>query len=252
MAEKTQISWTDHTHNAMWGCVKISPGCANCYADKLSARYGNDVWGPGKPRRTFGAKHWAEPLKWNKAAREAGVRRRVFCSSMTDWCLDDSTMDAERPKLWPLIRSTPHLDWQLLTKRADRITRCLPPDWGDGYPNVWLGVSVEDRKHGLPRIDHLREIPAVVRFLSVEPLLEDLGRIDLAGIDWAIVGGESGPGWRPMDHDWARSLREQCLESGTTFFFKQSSGARSGLGTELDGITYHDFPTPRIPEPIAA
>ena len=250
MAETTGISWTDSTWNLVWGCVKISDGCLNCYADALSARYGHDVWGRGKSRRTFGPKHWADPLKWNEAAARSGRRHKVFCSSMTDWALDDSTVDAERAKLWPLIRRTPWLDWQLLTKRADRIRDCLPVDWAAGYPNVWLGVSVENRRHGLPRVDHLRAIPATVRFLSVEPLLEDLGEVDLTGIDWVIVGGESGPGYRPMDHDWARSLRDQCDAVGTAFFFKQSAGFRSGTGTELDGEHVKHFPVGLLPVPV--
>jgi protein gp37 len=249
MGKETAISWTDATFNIAWGCEKISQGCTHCYADAFSHRVGLDVWGPGKDRRTFGEKHWAEPLAWDRKAAKEGRRQRVFCSSMTDWALDDPAITAERAKLWTLIRKTPHLDWQLLTKRADRIAGCLPSDWGPGYPGVWLGVSVEDRKYGLPRIDHLREIPASVRFLSVEPLLEDLGTIDLTGIDQVIVGGESGPGFRPMDHAWARSIRDQCQATGVAFFFKQSSGIRPGTGIELNGVVHHEFPTPRTTAP---
>ena len=243
MAEKTGITWTDHTFNIAWGCWKISDGCAHCYADVFSHRVGLDVWGPGKGRRTFGPKHWAEPLKWDRQAREEGRRHRVFCSSMTDWALDDPTIDVERVKMWDLIRRTRWLDWQLLTKRADRIRYCLPCDWYFGYPNVWLGVSVENKKHGLPRVDHLRTIPTAVRFLSVEPLLEDLGEFDLSGIDWVIVGGESGPNHRPMNHDWARSIRDLCAARGVAFFFKQSAGLRPGTGHHLDGEMIRQFPT---------
>jgi protein gp37 len=246
MAEHTNVSWCDHTFNTVWGCVKISPGCAHCYADTFSRRVGLDVWGPGKPRRTFGPKHWAEPLKWDRAAVREGRRHRVFCSSMTDWALDDPDLETERPKMWDLIGRTPHLDWLLLTKRADRIRQCLPDDWGQGYPNVWLGVSCENREHGLPRVDHLRDIPAAIRFLSVEPLLEDLGEVDLAGIDWTIVGGESGPGHRPMDHAWARSIRDQCAAAGVAFFFKQSSDRFAGRGAELDGRVLQAFPQPKV------
>lgn len=247
MAQDTIIAWTDATFNIAWGCEKISDGCKHCYADTLSARYGHDVWGPGRPRRTFGPKRWAEPEKWDRQAAAEGRRHRVFCSSMTDWLLDDPTIDAERAKLWDLIRRTPNLDWQLLTKRSDRIADALPADWGpDGYPNVWLGVSVENRRHGLPRVDHLRSIPAVVRFLSCEPLLEDLGEFDLTGIDWVIVGGESGPGHRPMDHEWARSIRRLCDRMGTAFFFKQSSSHLTERGIELDGEIVREFPTPRL------
>jgi len=239
---ETIIAWTDHTFNIAWGCEKISPGCTNCYADAFSARTGFDVWGANKPRRTFGPKYWAEPLKWNKAAARDGRQHRVFCSSMTDWALDDPTIDRERVKMWELIRQTPNLDWQLLTKRADRIRQCLPDDWGPIYPNVWLGVSCENKKHGLPRVDLLRSIPAAVRFLSVEPMLEDLGEFDLTGIDWIIVGGESGANYRMMDHQWARNLRDQCARKSVAFFFKQSSAIRTEMGTTLDGQTVRQFP----------
>ncbi len=115
MSQLTAIEWTDHTFNVAWGCMKVSPGCQHCYADTLSSRYGFDVWGPAATteRRTFGDKHWAEPYRWNKAAGNAGVRRRVFCCSMCDLFEDHPTIDAEREKLWPLIRATPHLDWRL-------------------------------------------------------------------------------------------------------------------------------------------
>ena len=252
MAESTLIAWTDHTFNIAWGCTKISPGCTHCYADTLSARYGHRVWGKDAPRRTFGAKHWAGPLRWDAAAAAEGRRHRVFCSSMTDWALDDDAIAGERPKLWDLIRRTPRLDWQLLTKRADRIADCLPADWGDGWPNVWLGVSCENREHGLPRLDHLREIPAAVRFVSAEPLLEDITPIDLAGIDWVIVGGESGAKYRLMDHAWARAVRDECAAAGVAFFFKQSSAPWTERGIELDGEVIRQFPEPRVPAPALA
>jgi protein gp37 len=245
MAERTNIAWTDHTFNIAWGCVKISDGCTNCYADVWDRRWGGDHWGSRSGRRTFGEKHWREPLIWNRNARLEGRRHRVFCSSMTDAFLDDPVIAHELVKLWALIEQTPALDWQLLTKRPERIAECLPADWGNGRPNVWLGASVENRKHGVPRIAILREIPATIRFLSCEPLLEDLGKLDLRGIDWVIVGGESGPQFRPMDHDWARSIRDQCREQNVRFFFKQSSGPKAGRGCELDGQTTQEFPLPR-------
>lgn len=176
MGKDTGIPWTDHTFNMTWGCTKISLGCANCYADVWAARWGLDLWG-ANPRRLFGPKHWAEPLKWQAAAKRDGVRRRVFTSSMADVFEDHPAIDAERPKLWDLIRKTPDLDWQLLTKRANRIAANLPDDWGDGWPNVWLGVSVENQATADERIPHLLKIPAAVRFLSVEPLL---GPVDLS------------------------------------------------------------------------
>jgi protein gp37 len=252
VSERTGIEWTDHTFNIAWGCFKVSPGCAHCYADTLSRRYGHDVWGPPKmtARRTFGAKHWADPLKWNAKAEAEGVRRRVFCSSMCDVFEDHPTIDAERAKLWPLIRATPWLDWQLLTKRPERIAANLPDDWGEGYKNVWLGTSIESGEY-LSRYDALAAIPAVVHFLSLEPLL---GFVDLwdrfAGLGpaeewWVIVGGESGPGARPMDLDWVRSVRDTCGEFGVRFFLKQLGGARDKRGHDaalLDGCRYTDMP----------
>lgn len=245
MASKTIIAWTDHTFNIAWGCVKVSPGCKNCYADKLSSRYGQSVWGPNNPRRTFGQKHWDEPLKWNLEAKRAGIRRRVFSSSMCDWCEDHPTIINEAKRLWPLIRATPWLDWQLLTKRADRIADSLPTDWLDGYPNAWLGVSIENNDYTW-RADHLRIIPATVRFISYEPALGPLDQLDLTGIDWVIYGGESGPKFRPHDSQWARDMRDRCQASGTAFFFKQSSAYRTEMGIELDGEIIRQYPTPRL------
>lgn len=243
MAEKTGIEWTDHTFNIAWGCFKVSPGCAKCYADTLSTRFGFDVWGPPNTtgRRTFGDKHWREPLRWNAAAEKAGVRRRVFCSSMCDVFEDHPTVDAERQKLWPLIRATPHLDWLLLTKRAERIAPNLPPDWGDGYRNVWLGVSVESQAY-VGRMWELLRVPAAVHFVSVEPLLEPLtlglhvalGQCLTMGTrkawpDWVIVGGESGDGHREMPMHGFESVVKEAKLGGAAVFVKQDSGPRSGM-----------------------
>lgn len=241
MSEKTRIAWTDHTWNLAWGCWKISPGCANCYADALSSRFGFKVWGEQAPRRTFGAKHWEEPLRWNEAARLEGRRHRVFCSSMTDWALDDPIIDEERKKLWGLIEDTPWLDWQLLTKRSDRMASCLPENWGAGYPNVWLGVSIENNDYVF-RANHLRVIPAVVRFISYEPALGPLDDIDLTCIDWLIYGGESGPRFRKEDKQWARDIRARCRRAGTAFFHKQSAAIRTEMGIELDGEIVREYP----------
>jgi protein gp37 len=244
MSEHSKIEWTDHTFNLVWGCVKSTAGCDNCYADTLSNRYGYDVWGPGKPRRTFGPAYWAKPLSWDREARKAGVRRRVFCSSMTDVFLNDPTINAEREKLWPLIRSTPDLDWQILTKHAERIATNLPADWGEGYPNVWLGVSVENDDTRW-RIAKLVEVPAAVRFLSVEPMLGPVNVFAMDRIGWVICGGESGHHARPMDLNWARELRDYCRELRIPFFLKQLGGARDKRGHEdaiLDGQRWVQFP----------
>jgi len=244
MAAKTAIAWTDATFNIAWGCQKVSPGCQNCYADALALRYGHDLWGPTAVRRTFGAKHWTEPLKWNREAGRTRTSTRVFSSSMCDIGEDHPTIAAERERLWPLIRATPWLDWQLLTKRAQRLAEILPDDWGPtGYPNVWLGVSIENQDYAW-RADCLRGLPAAVRFVSYEPALGPL-ELDLSDIDWVIYGGESGPGFRAMDEQWARDMHRACLEAGSAFFFKQSAAPRTEMGTLLDGRLVREYPIPR-------
>jgi len=245
MSEKTLIAWTDHTFNIAWGCQKVSPGCAHCYADTLSHRYGWDVWGPGKNRRTFGPKRWAEPLKWNAEACREGRSHRVFCSSMCDYLEDHPVIERERAKLWQLIRSTPHLDWQLLTKRSDRIADNLPSDWGsNGYANVWLGVSIENMEYA-NRADDLRSVPAAVRFISYEPALGPLDALPLEGLDWVIFGGESGPQYREADLQWSRDMRDKCAHEGVAYFHKQSSHFFTERGTTLDGKTVRQYPIPR-------
>lgn len=241
MAEETEIAWTDSTFNPWWGCSKVGAGCDHCYAESLDKRTGGDHWGPDKKPRTMSVDNWRKPRRWQKLAEASGERRRVFCGSMCDWA-DKNAPDGERDRLWSLIRETPHLDWQMLTKRAPRIADCLPEGWGTGYPNVWLGVTVENRKHGLPRIDHLRDVPAQVRFLSIEPLLEDLGPLDLTGIHWVIVGGESGPLARPMQPEWVASIRAQCEAQGVPFFFKQWGGRRDKGGCLISGGEIKQWP----------
>ena len=241
MAGKTIIAWTDRTFNIAWGCVKVSPGCKNCYAETLSSRYGHDVWGPNSPRRTFGSKHWAEPLAWNAQAQVEGRRHRVFCSSMCDVFEDHPTITEQRARLWPLIKGTPNLDWQLLTKRPERILGNLPDDWGTGWENVWLGTSIENNDY-VQRADILRTIPATIRFISYEPALGPIDKLNLEDIHWLICGGESGPGFRPMDLSWARAARAKCAIAGTAFFFKQSSAIRTEMGVELDGEIVRNYP----------
>lgn len=245
MAEKTDIAWTDSTFNPWWGCSKVGPGCDHCYAETLDTRTGGDYWGPRKTPRTTSSENWRKPRRWQKdhATFEAehGHRHRVFSGSMCDWA-DKNAPEGQRDRLWALIRETPDLDWQLLTKRAPNITKYLPEDWGTGYDNVWLGVTVEDRKHGIPRIDALRKVPAKVRFLSIEPLLEDLGPLDLTGIDWVIVGGESGPGCRPMALEWVENIRRQCVEQGVPFFYKQLGGHPNKGECQLNGVEVKEWP----------
>lgn len=242
MAETTGIKWTNSTFNPWWGCSKVGPGCDHCYAETLDSSTGGDHWGPRKTPRTMSRGNWRLPRQWQKEAAATGVRRKVFSGSMCDWA-DKNAPEGQRDRLWALIQQTPDLDWQLLTKRAPNIRKYLPADWGDqGYDNVWLGVTVEDRKHGIPRIDALRDIPAKVRFLSIEPLLEFLGPLDLRGIHWVIVGGESGEGARPMELAWVEDLRRQCLEQGVAFFYKQRGGHPYKEACDLHGLEVKEWP----------
>jgi protein gp37 len=238
----TIIAWTNATFNPAMGCTKVSDGCSRCYAERLTRdRMGLSVWGPGVRRQRTSAANWRKPHAWDREARTAGLSARVFCASLCDVFEAHPDIDALRPDLWELIRSTPHLDWQLLTKRPERIVECLPADWGAGWENVWLGTSIEDMRVA-DRADHLRKIPAVVRFVSYEPALGPLDELDLAGLQWVIVGGESGPTFRTMDLDWARAMRVRCREASVAYFFKQSSAYRTELGTTLDGDTVKEYP----------
>jgi protein gp37 len=248
---KTIIAWTDHTFNLAWGCFPVSPGCKNCYAQTLSERYGwtdgggsgPDLWRKGGPRRTFGDKYWRQPIEWNALAEQEGRVHRVFCSSMCDVFEDHPTITQERAKLWALIRQTPWLDWQLLTKRPERIKDGLPADWNRHYTNVWLWTSVENDDYAW-RADELGKIPAAVRFISYEPALGALPSLDLSVLDWVIYGGESGAGYRAHHLEWPRAMRDRCKEAGVAFFFKQSSAIRTEMGTTLDGETIRQFPCP--------
>ena len=224
MAENSKIKWTTHTFNPWVGCTALSPACDHCYAEGWAKRTGNAHLWQGERRRTSAAL-WRQPLKWDARCTASGIRERVFCASLAD-VFDNQVPMRWRDDLWHRIDQCRHLDWMLLTKRPENIAKMLPtgaigaPAWGTGWPNVWLGTTVEDRAR-LRRIDVLRRVPAVVRFLSIEPLLEDLGEINLTGIHLVIVGGESGPGARPMHPAWARSIRDQCAAQGVPYFFKQ-------------------------------
>lgn len=251
MADTTGIEWTDATFNPWWGCERVSPACAHCYADTLARRYGHDLWGAGHSRRFFTDQHWARPRKWDRDAASRGARTRVFCASMADVFEDLGELDLWRERLWALIEETPRLDWQLLTKRPENVVSMVP--WRDGWPeNVWVGTSIENSRHTY-RAEILRELPAQVRFISAEPLLGSLflnGKpnrrpLDLTGIHWLIAGGESGPRHRPMDLEWVRELRAACREAGVAFFYKQRGGRTPKAGgRELDGRTYDELPEP--------
>ena len=246
MSDRTRIEWTDATWNPVRGCTKVSPGCAHCYAATFAERFRGV---PGHPyEQGFDLKlvpeKLAEPLRWQEP-------RRVFVNSMSDLFHKDVPDDY----VAAVARVMRQADWhcfQVLTKRSGRLRDMLagPLRFAAELPNVWWGVSVEDRRFGLPRIDDLRAAPARVRFLSVEPLLEGLGAVDLAGIDWVIAGGESGPRARHVRAEWLRELRDECRRQGVRFFFKQWGGTRKHLtGRDLDGRTHDDQPTPERAAP---
>lgn len=228
MGKNSSIEWTHHTFNPWWGCTKVSPGCENCYAETWARRVGANIWGAKQSRRFFTDKHWSEPTKWNADAAAEGLRKRVFCASMSDVFESRSDLDPWRDRLWALIDQTPQLDWLLLTKRPQNVEEHVP--WTKTWPNnVWIGTSVEDQERAKERIPVLLQFPAKYRFLSCEPLL---GLVDLSQwtrqlpkgsneIDWVIAGGESGPNSRAMLPGWARQLRDQCQQARIPFHFKQ-------------------------------
>lgn len=264
MGEQTGISWTDHTFNPYWGCSRVSPGCENCYAETQVKRFGYSkegkhlpLWGVDAERKPASEKTWAELEKWDESARLAGVRRRVFVASMADIfeiapernVRANEVMDAGRKRLWKAIEECVHLDFQLLTKRPQNVAKLALWKRAPWPENVWLGTTVEDQQRADERIPILLRIPAKVRFLSCEPLLEnvDLSRgvfdrdaairramrgpaalnrdqADSAiarPIDWVIVGGESGGGARMFDLTWGRRVVDDCLQARVPVFFKQ-------------------------------
>lgn len=255
MAETTNIEWTNATFNPWWGCTKVSPGCAHCYAERDSKRYGFKLWGPDSERRFFSDAHWNEPLKWNRKAQASGQPFRVFCASMADVFEDRRDLDAPRARLFDLIERTPFLTWLLLTKRPENMIRLGPDRWNVWPTNVWALMTAEDQAHFDMRIKSFMSVPAGILGISYEPAKS---RIDFrgylggakGGIDWLICGGESGPGADPMHVSWARSARDQAVASGCAFFFKQwgeynSYGQRVGkkvAGKLLDGREWREFP----------
>lgn len=252
MGDQTLIAWTDHTFNPWMGCVKVSQGCKNCYAEVLiRERMQMDIWGPNKKRVRTAQSNWQKPVQWNREAQGSNEITKVFSGSLCDVFEDHPDLDPFRSQFFELIRKTPNLHWQLLTKRPENFRRFLPPDWGQGYPNVWLGTSIEDMRVA-SRVEHLQAANAIVRFISYEPALGPLHELDLSGIDWVIYGGESGRNYRPHDLAWPRAMRDKCKREGVAFFFKQSSAPRTEMGITLDGKMIREYPTPRtvvkIPE----
>lgn len=229
MAEVTKISWAHSTFNPWIGCTKISPGCDNCYAEARDQRHllgGVGHWGPGVPRHLTGKAYWREPLKWNEKAARSGKPWRVFCASQAD--VFDNEVDPEwREALFRLIKATPHLTWLLLTKRIGNVAAMLPADWGDGYANVWLGITVVTQEEYFRDVPKLQRIPSRIKWLSIEPQLERIDiQIDrIPAFHWVVCGGESaqrGQYSRTFELGWARSLRWQCKAVGIRFFFKQT------------------------------
>ncbi|MEX2173243.1 MAG: phage Gp37/Gp68 family protein [Pirellulaceae bacterium] len=255
MSGNSKIEWTDATWNPVRGCTKISPGCVHCYAETFAERFRGV---PGHPyEQGFDLRlvpeKVLEPLRWSKS-------KMVFVNSMSDLFHED--VDDEYIEL--CVRVMVAANWhtfQVLTKRSDRMRDLLQSRLGfaASQDHIWWGVSVENRKHGLRRIEHLRSAKPKIAFLSIEPLLEDVGTLNLSGIGWVIVGGESGHGARPMKREWVLSIREQCEHASVPFFFKQWGGVqKSKAGREIDGIIYDSFPInlrsrpcPSMPERLA-
>ncbi|BAV32927.1 hypothetical protein SCL_0605 [Sulfuricaulis limicola] len=244
MSTVSRIEWTEQTWNPTTGCTKISPGCKHCYAETMARRL-----------KAMGVKGYENGFKLNILAERLAepLRRRkpttYFVNSMSDLFHNEIPFEF-LDQVFDVIRSTPQHTYQILTKRAVRMHKYFVPGERFVPGNVWLGVSVENRKYGLPRIDELREVEASIRFLSVEPLLEDLGQINLTGIHWVIVGGESGPKARPMKPEWVADIKEQCEEAGVAFFFKQWGGwgadgkrrHKKENGRLFDGKTWDQMP----------
>ena len=239
MSDNSKIEWTDATWNPVRGCTKITPGCARCYAETFAERFRGV---PGHPyEQGFDLRLVPEklddPLTWRK-------QKRIFVNSMSDLFHEDVPEDYIARVIDVMRRGDWHI-YQVLTKRSERMRDLLsgPFRAAAELSHVWWGVSVEDRAHGLPRVDHLRETPTGNRFLSVEPLLEDLGEFDLTGIRWVIVGGESGRRPRPLELDWVRAVRDRCTATGVAFFFKQrvEKGKKISLPT-LDGVRWAEVP----------
>lgn len=239
MSVNSHIEWTDATWNPVRGCTKISPGCKHCYAETFAERFRGVKGHPyeqGFDLRLVPEK-LGEPLRWR-------APKMIFVNSMSDLFQDDVPEDYIEAVTRVMMAADWHV-YQVLTKRSERLKALLNSRLGSAarQAHIWWGVSVENREFGLPRIEHLRDANAAVRFLSIEPLLEDVGRLDLAGIHWVIVGGESGPGARPMKKEWVASIRDQCALAGVPFFFKQWGGFRKAAsGRALDGRTYDEFP----------
>ncbi|MGH9325372.1 MAG: DUF5131 family protein [Terriglobia bacterium] len=247
MSLKSSIEWTDATWNPVRGCTKVSPGCKNCYAETFAERFRGVRGHPyeqGFDLRLVPEK-LEDPLRWR-------VPKMIFVNSMSDLFHERIPENYIAAVAKVMVTARRHT-FQVLTKRSQRLRKTLNGTLrvAAEQPHIWWGVSVENRKYGLPRIADLQSCPAAVRFLSIEPLLEDLGTFNLDGISWVILGGESGPGARPLRKEWALSIKDQCRRAGVAFFFKQWGGVRkSTTGRTLDGRTYDEFPR-RLNYPVS-
>lgn len=240
MAEQSAISWTDATFNPWIGCTRVSPGCDHCYAARDNERRKWVSAWDAERRRT---KTWGDPLKWNRKAAETGYRPRVFCASLAD-VFDNAAPQEWRNDLWQLFRETPNLRWIVLTKRIGNVMKMIPADWPFAHVGI-MATMVNQEEYDRDRLK-LSAVPAPWRGISAEPLL---GRIILdhkdakANLNWVITGGESGPGFRPLDMDAVRYLRDQCRDLGITFHHKQNGGVRGkDAGCLVDGVEHKHFP----------
>lgn len=243
MSSNSKIEWTDATWNPVRGCTKVSPGCAHCYAETFAERFRGV---PGHPfEQGFDLRlvpeKLGEPLLWK-------TPKRIFVNSMSD-LFHDGVADEYIVEVARVMTQANWHTYQVLTKRHTRLLELLKTKLRFAAESscIWWGVSVEDKKYGMPRIGALRRSPVQHRFLSIEPLLEDIGTINLDGIGWVIVGGESGPGARPIEAQWVRDIRKQCKKARVKFFFKQWGGVRKGkTGRDLDGKTYDEIPLRQV------
>jgi len=245
MAEQSGIGWTDHTQNFWWGCNKVSAECQFCYIAPIMRRGGYKPF--DGPMRT---KNWSNPYRWNRKAEGDDRRPRVFTCSMSDFFHEAA--DQWRSEAWKVIEECENLDWLILTKRPERILQSLPRNWNDGYPNVWLGVTA-GCSASLHRVEQLITIPAAVRFVSAEPLLESVNFGPyLPQLDWVITGCERAKkgSRRIMDKDWVRDIDHQCKSHSVAHYFKQYYQDETGIPREdgiLDGVVRQEYPTCKIP-----
>jgi protein gp37 len=242
MGKNSTIGWTHHTMNFWWGCTKVSRECKHCYIGPIMKHGGKEPFqGPIRTSEST----WRQPYCWERNCRNRGVRERVFTCSMSDFFHEGA--EEWRPEAWQVIKNCQSLDWLILTKRPELVMERLPPDWGEGYPNVWLGVSC-GRNDFLPRLDILHTIPAALRFVSAEPLLGPIDfRLYLGWLDWVITGCErAAKGQRQvMETAWVRDIDQQCRDHGALHFFKQAYAGEQGVPCEtplLDGKVVQQFP----------